>query len=79
MARSQHSWSNFIRIRYSGLLLPYHIGNGWFSWLLPATACAISAQTGNIYAGLWHATVIAGTLFVPNNSHKKDIFADDNV
>ncbi len=73
------------RIRYSGLSLPYHIGNGWFGGLLPATAFAISAQTGNIYAGLWYAIVIAvmtvviGTLFVPNNSHKKNIFADDNV
>lgn len=70
------------RIRYSGLSLPYHIGNGWFGGLLPATAFAISAQTGNIYAGLWYAiviavmTVIIGTLFVPNNSHKRDIFDD---
>lgn len=70
------------RIRYSGLSLPYHIGNGWFGGLLPATAFAISAQSGNIYAGLWYAIVIAlmtvviGALFVPNNTHKKDIFAD---
>jgi MFS family permease len=71
------------RIRYSGLSLPYHIGNGWFGGLMPATAFAISAQTGNIYAGLWYAiiiagaTVVIGTLFVPNGTHKKDIFADD--
>jgi MFS family permease len=72
------------RIRYSGLSLPYHIGNGWFGGLLPATAFAISAQSGNIYAGLWYAivvalmTVVIGTLFVPNGTHKKDIFADDS-
>ena len=72
------------RIRYSGLSLPYHIGNGWFGGLLPATAFAISAQSGNIYAGLWYAivvavmTVVIGALFVPNGTHKKDIFADDN-
>jgi MFS family permease len=71
------------RIRYSGLSLPYHIGNGWFGGLMPATAFAISAQTGNIYAGLWYAiviammTVIVGAIFVPNGTHKKDIFADD--
>ena len=71
------------RIRYSGLSLPYHIGNGWFGGLMPATAFAISAQTGNIYAGLWYAiivagmTVVIGTLFVPGNTHKKNIFADD--
>ncbi|MDR0810522.1 MAG: MFS transporter [Gemmobacter sp.] len=70
------------RIRYSGLSLPYHIGNGWFGGLLPATAFAISAQSGNIYAGLWYAIVIAlmtvviGALFVPGGTHKKDIFAD---
>ena len=71
------------RIRYSGLSLPYHIGNGWFGGLMPATAFAISAQTGNIYAGLWYAiiialmTVVIGVIFVPGNTHKKDIFADD--
>ena len=71
------------RIRYSGLSLPYHIGNGWFGGLMPATAFAISAQTGNIYAGLWYAivvavmTVVIGTIFVPGGTHKKDIFADD--
>jgi hypothetical protein len=70
------------RIRYSGLSLPYHIGNGWFGGLLPATAFAISAQAGNIYAGLWYAivvalmTVVIGALFVPGGTHKKDIFAD---
>jgi MFS family permease len=72
------------RIRYSGLSLPYHIGNGWFGGLLPATAFAISAQSGNIYAGLWYAivvavmTVVIGVLFVPGGTHKKDIFADDS-
>jgi MFS family permease len=71
------------RIRYSGLSLPYHIGNGWFGGLMPATAFAISAQSGNIYAGLWYAIVIAvmtvviGAIFVPGGTHKKDIFADD--
>ena len=72
------------RIRYSGMSLPYHIGNGWFGGLLPATAFAISAQSGNIYAGLWYAivvalmTVVVGTLLVPGGTHKKDIFSDAN-
>jgi len=70
------------RIRYSGLSLPYHIGNGWFGGLMPATAFAISAQTGNVYGGLWYpiviaaATVVIGALFVPGGTHKKDIFKD---
>ena len=25
------------RIRYTGMSLPYHIGNGWFGGFLPAT------------------------------------------
>lgn len=72
------------RIRYSGMSLPYHIGNGWFGGLLPATAFAISAQSGNIYAGLWYAivvalmTVVIGAIFVPSGTHKKDIFSDAN-
>jgi len=70
------------RIRYSGLSLPYHIGNGWFGGLLPATAFAMSAQAGDIYYGLWYAivvavmTVVIGAIFVPNGTHKKDIFSD---
>jgi MFS family permease len=66
------------RIRYSGLSLPYHIGNGWFGGLLPATSFAIVAQTGDLYAGLWYPiaiaimTVVIGVLFVPE-THKRDI------
>lgn len=71
------------RIRYSGLSLPYHIGNGWFGGLMPATAFAISAQTGSVYGGLWYPIVIAlmtvviGALLVPGGTHKKNIFGDD--
>jgi hypothetical protein len=59
------------RIRYSGLSLPYHIGNGWFGGFLPATVFAIVAATGDIYSGLWYPIVIAcmslviGFLFLP--------------
>ena len=73
------------RIRYSGLSLPYHIGNGWFGGLMPATAFAISAQTGSVYGGLWYpivialVTVVIGLIFVPGGTHKKDIFADDSA
>jgi MFS family permease len=52
------------RIRYSGLSLPYHIGNGWFGGFLPATVFAIVAATGNIYSGLWYPIVVAGMSFV---------------
>jgi MFS family permease len=67
------------RIRYTGLSLPYHIGNGWFGGLLPATSFAMVAQTGDIYFGLWYPIVVAlmtfviGTLFVPE-TYRRDIF-----
>jgi hypothetical protein len=70
------------RIRYTSMSLPYHIGNGWFGGLLPTTAFAIVAQTGNMYNGLWYpiiiasATVIIGTLFV-KETKDVDIYADD--
>jgi len=70
------------RIRYTSMSLPYHIGNGWFGGLLPTTAFAIVAQTGNMYNGLWYPIIIAGvtlvvgTLFV-KETKDVDIYADD--
>lgn len=67
------------RIRYTSMSLPYHIGNGWFGGLLPATVFAMNAQSGSIYYGLWYpiviagATVVIGALFVPETRHR-DIF-----
>jgi MFS family permease len=52
------------RIRYSGLSLPYHIGNGWFGGFLPATVFAIVAATGDIYSGLWYPAIVAAMSFV---------------
>ena len=59
------------KIRYTSMSLPYHIGNGWFGGLLPATSFAIVASTGDIYAGLWYPvifaliTVVIGFFFLP--------------
>jgi MFS family permease len=52
------------RIRYTSMSLPYHIGNGWFGGLLPTTAFAIVAQTGDMYNGLWYPIIVAGATFV---------------
>ncbi|MBC7478415.1 MAG: MFS transporter, partial [Pseudorhodobacter sp.] len=71
------------RIRYSGMSLPYHIGNGWFGGFLPFLAAAIAVSYGNIYAGLWYPvivalmTVVIGVIFVPGGTQNKSIFADD--
>ena len=70
------------RIRYTSMSLPYHIGNGWFGGLLPATSLAIVAQTGNMYNGLWYpiiialATFVIGMLFV-RETKDVDIFKHD--
>jgi hypothetical protein len=70
------------RIRYTSMSLPYHIGNGWFGGLLPTTAFAIVAQTGNMYNGLWYpiiiaaATCVIGTLFI-KETKDVDIYARD--
>ncbi len=70
------------RIRYSGLSLPYHIGNGWFGGLLPAAAFAMVAQTGDIYFGLWYpiviaaVTVVVGLIWLPETKDR-DIHALD--
>jgi hypothetical protein len=64
------------RIRYSGLSLPYHIGNGWFGGFLPATVFAIVAATGNIYSGLWYPICVAvmsfiiGLIFLPETKDR---------
>jgi MFS family permease len=52
------------RIRYTALSIPYHVGVGWFGGFLPATAFAIVAATGNIYAGLWYPVIVSGIGFV---------------
>lgn len=70
------------RIRYTSMSLPYHIGNGWFGGLLPTTAFAIVAQTGNMYNGLWYPIIIAavtlvvGTLFI-KETKDVNIYAKD--
>ena len=70
------------RIRYTSMSLPYHIGNGWFGGLLPTTAFAIVAQTGDMYNGLWYPIIVAGITFVIGMLFIKetkdvDIYAND--
>ncbi len=52
------------RIRYTSMSLPYHIGNGWFGGLLPTTAFAMVAATGDIFYGLWYPVIVAAGTFV---------------
>jgi MFS family permease len=65
-----------VRIRYTSMSLPYHIGNGWFGGMLPLTATAMVAATGDIYYGLWYPIVVAvmtliiGALFLKETRHR---------
>jgi MFS family permease len=68
------------RIRYTSMSLPYHIGNGWFGGMLPLTAAAVVAASGNIYAGLWYPVIVAaftlviGSLFLrETKDHQIDV------
>jgi predicted MFS family arabinose efflux permease len=70
------------RIRYTSMSLPYHIGNGWFGGLLPTTAFAMVAATGDIFYGLWYPVIVAAGTFVIGMVFIKetkdvDIFAND--
>ncbi|MFT3902039.1 MAG: MFS transporter [Niabella sp.] len=59
-----------VRIRYTSMSLPYHIGNGVFGGLLPAVATYLvstgkAAGHGQWYLeGLWYPIIIAGVCFV---------------
>jgi predicted MFS family arabinose efflux permease len=70
------------RIRYTSMSLPYHVGNGWFGGLLPTTAFAMVAATGDIYYGLWYPVVVAAGTFIIGMIFIKetkdvDIYAND--
>ncbi|MDQ0392205.1 MFS transporter [Labrys monachus] len=64
------------RIRYTGMSLPYHIGNGWFGGLVPFVVFAMVAASGDFYYGLWYpivvaaATFVIGLIFVPETRHR---------
>jgi hypothetical protein len=70
------------RIRYTSMSLPYHIGNGWFGGMLPLTATAMVAASGDIYYGLWYPIVVSvtslvlGTLFLRDRMDR-DIYSHD--
>lgn len=59
-----------VRIRYTSMSLPYHVGNGIFGGLLPAISTyfvTTSKQAGNpefYLEGLWYPIVIAGISFL---------------
>ena len=70
------------RVRCSSVSLPYHIGNGWFGGLLPATSIAIGAHTGRMLDGLWYPVAVASigaviALLWVRETKDRDIYADD--
>jgi MFS family permease len=65
------------RIRYTGMSLPYHIGNGWFGGLLPATVFAMSAAAGDIYYGLWYPIAVAAMSLIIGSIFVRDTLGTD--
>jgi hypothetical protein len=71
------------QIRYTSMSLPYHIGNGWFGGMLPLTATAMVAASGDIYYGLWYPIVVAimslviGSFFL-SETRERDIRTYDH-
>lgn len=59
-----------VRIRYTSMSLPYHIGNGIFGGLLPAistyfvTTAKDNGQAEFYLSGLWYPIIIAAVSFV---------------
>jgi MFS family permease len=76
-----------IKIRYTSMSVPYHLGNGWFGGFLPLIATAVTASdwaksnfganaiyTGLIYPiGVCLVTLVIGGIFVrETRDHKID-------
>jgi len=65
------------RIRYTSMSLPYHLGTGWVGGLLPTTAFAIVAATGDIYSGLWYPvaftalSLVVGLIALPETNGRE--------
>jgi MFS family permease len=51
-------------IRYTALSVPYNIGTGWIGGLLPVSAFALVAATGNIYSGLFYPFIFTAISFI---------------
>lgn len=51
-------------IRYTALSVPYNIGTGWIGGLLPVSAFALVAATGDIYSGLLYPFVFTAISFI---------------
>ena len=74
-----------VKIRYTSMSLPYHVGNGIFGGLLPAISTYFvthAKDTGDpefYLEGLWYPIVIAsvcfaiGMIYIQNNNKNKHI------
>jgi len=51
-------------IRYTALSVPYNIGTGWVGGLLPVSAFALVAATGDLYSGLYYPLIFTAISFV---------------
>ncbi|MBV9993985.1 MAG: MFS transporter [Caulobacteraceae bacterium] len=53
-----------MRVRYTALSLPYHVGAGWIGGFQPVASFSIVVATGDIYAGLWYPAIFTAVSVV---------------
>lgn len=59
-----------VKIRYTSMSLPYHIGNGVFGGLLPAVSTYLATNAQSLHdpsfylAGLWYPIIISAVCFI---------------
>jgi hypothetical protein len=64
------------RIRYTSLSLPYHIGLGYFGAFMLYFSTLISANTGDVFAGLYYpigialVSLLVGVPFLPETKDR---------
>ncbi|SAL77700.1 hypothetical protein [Caballeronia zhejiangensis] len=67
-----------VRVRYTALSFPYHLGNGIFGGFFAAVAFAMVTATGDIYFGIWYPVVFAaltrivGALFLREHAQQEE-------
>ncbi|MES2106024.1 MAG: MFS transporter [Pseudomonadota bacterium] len=49
-----------MRVRYTSLSLPFHLGAGWIGGMLSFVVSAMNVAHGDIYYGLWYPVWVAG-------------------
>ncbi len=73
-----------VKLRYTSMSVPYHIGNGVFGGMVPFLAVLLVQRTNNQLAGLLYpiavavVTLVVGSYFIHENKHSGDSVIDED-